>query len=105
MSKPDATEKPDFNEMIKEFRKNKKAILLDVRSREEFDERHVDGSINIPVRSLDKAGSRFKDTATPFYVYCRSGIRSAMAAQILRRLGYSNVKDIGGILDYKDESL
>ncbi len=69
--------------------------LLDVRTQAEFDARHLDGALLIPV---DELGSRIAEVPTgqPVVVYCRSGARSARAATMLREAGYE-VHDLGSI--------
>lgn len=74
----------------------KGALLLDVRTPEEFRERHLDGAVNIPVQEL---GARVRELGAkerPIVVYCRSGARSASAAALMKAAGYQ-VLDIGGI--------
>lgn len=92
--------KPDINQGLIAFKKNKKAVLLDVRTQEEYKIKHIDGSLNIPVQSLEKIIFEVKNLSTPIYVYCHSGTRSATAVSRLRKMGYSDVTDIGGITDY-----
>lgn len=72
------------------------AVLLDVRTPDEFAERHIPGALNIPVHELPARLSELEANALPVVVHCRSGARSAAAAQLLRRAGYE-VLDIGGI--------
>lgn len=91
----------DINEGVSEFRKNKKAVLLDVRTEEEYKERHIQDSINVPVASLGQIRGKVEDLSTPLYVYCHSGVRSAIAVEELTEMGYSKVRDIGGINRYK----
>lgn len=72
------------------------ALLLDVRTSEEFRAHHLDGAVNIPVQEL---GARLHELGAkdrPIVVYCRSGARSASAAQLMKGAGYE-VLDIGGI--------
>lgn len=72
------------------------ALLLDVRTPEEFADRHLDGAVNIPVQEL---GARVRELGAkdrPVVVYCRSGARSASATKLLKNAGYE-VLDIGGI--------
>ena len=95
--------KMNINDGVKAFRQNKNAVLLDVRTKEEYAERHIDGSINLPLQVIESIPSLIDDKYTTLYVYCRSGARSAQAVTILKRLGYSNAIDIGGILSYKEE--
>lgn len=72
------------------------AVLLDVRSEQEYGEGHLEGSINIPVNKLP-AISLPKET--PIFVYCLSGARAQRAAVFLQKMGYDAV-NIGGIADY-----
>ncbi|MBE6786413.1 MAG: rhodanese-like domain-containing protein [Ruminococcaceae bacterium] len=76
-------------------------VILDVRTQEEFDEAHIDGAILIPDYEIaDKAESVLKDKNQLILVYCRSGRRSKNAASELVSLGYTNVKEFGGIIDW-----
>jgi len=72
------------------------AMVIDVRTPQEFASGHVRGAINVPV---DQVQSRIKEVAkskdTPLMVHCQSGGRSARAAAALREMGYTNVKDLG----------
>ncbi|MBX7100576.1 MAG: rhodanese-like domain-containing protein [Myxococcaceae bacterium] len=70
------------------------ALLLDVRTPEEFLCGHVEQALNIPVHELPQRLGEVGSTTRPVVVYCRSGGRSAAAAQLLRRAGY-DVSDIG----------
>ena len=81
-------------------------IILDVRTQEEFDEAHIDGAILIPDYEIaDKAESVLKDKDQLILVYCRSGRRSKLAAEELVKLGYTNVKEFGGIIDWTYETV
>ena len=81
-------------------------IILDVRTQEEFDEAHIDGAILIPDYEIaDKAESTLKDKNQLILVYCRSGRRSKLAANELVTLGYTNVKEFGGIIDWPYETV
>jgi phage shock protein E len=81
------------------FRDPSSHLLIDVRTPEEFDAGHIPGAVNIPVEEL---GERLNEVPgeTPIVVYCRSGNRSATAAGILARAGYSPVFDLGGIQNW-----
>ena len=92
----DFLKQPDINQGVMDCRKVSGAVLLDVRTPQEYREGHVPGSKNIPLQALDK-----KDTA--LYVYCQSGARSRQATARLRHMGYTNVTDIGGIAAYSGE--
>ena len=81
-------------------------VILDVRTQEEFDEAHIDGAILIPDYEIaDKAESVLKDKNQLILVYCRSGRRSKLAAEALAELGYTNVKEFGGIIDWPYETV
>lgn len=73
------------------------AVLLDVRSVEEFQSGHLPGAVNLPLPEISaKAADRFPDRNVPLYLYCRSGRRSENARRILQDAGYSNVHNLGG---------
>ena len=77
-------------------------IILDVRTPEEFAERHIAGAILIPDYEIgEKAESILTDKEQLILVYCRSGRRSKNAANELATLGYTNIKEFGGINDWK----
>ncbi len=81
-------------------------IILDVRTQEEYDDAHIDGAILIPDYEIaDKAESVLKDKDQLILVYCRSGRRSKNAAEALVKLGYTNVKEFGGIIDWPYETV
>ena len=77
-------------------------VILDVRTPEEFAERHIEGAILIPDYEIrEKAESILTDKDQMILVYCRSGRRSKNAANELATLGYTNIKEFGGINDWK----
>ena len=77
-------------------------IILDVRTPEEFAERHIEGAILIPDYEIgEKAESILTDKEQLILVYCRSGRRSKNAANDLATLGYTNIKEFGGINDWE----
>ena len=79
-------------------------ILLDVRRDDEFEEGHIPGAINIPNESIGKEEiAELPDKDQTIYVYCRSGNRSKQASQKLVDLGYTDVIEFGGIIDYSGE--
>ena len=81
-------------------------VILDVRTQEEYDEAHIDGAILIPdYEIVAKAESILKDKNQLILVYCRSGRRSKNAASELVSLGYTNVKEFGGIIDWPYETI
>ncbi len=81
-----------------------KHIVLDVREQDEFDEGHIPGAILIPYTEIeDKAEEMLPDKDAQILVYCRSGRRSKIASESLANLGYTNVKEFGGIIDWSYE--
>ncbi len=96
----DLFRRPDVNQGVKEFQKTSGAVLLDVRTPEEYRSGHIPGSKNIPLQTLDKAESVAENRDKALYVYCQSGARSRQAAGVLKQMGYTNVHNIGGIADY-----
>lgn len=77
-------------------------VILDVRTQEEFDEGHIENAVLIPDYEIEqKAESVLKDKEQLILVYCRSGRRSKLASEKLVRLGYADVKEFGGIIDWK----
>lgn len=79
-------------------------IILDVRTQEEYDESHIPGAIVIPNTEIEtRAEQELTDKGQLILVYCRSGRRSKLAAEILVTLGYTNIKEFGGIIDWPYE--
>ncbi len=76
------------------------AVLLDVRTPEEYGQGHLASAMLIPLDSLQNILIEIPEKSTPLLVYCRSGRRSGIAATRLGQLGYSQVRNIGGVLDY-----
>lgn len=80
---------------------NDSIIILDVRTQEEFDEGHLEGAVLVPDNEINqKAEEILLDKDVTIIVYCRSGRRSALASESLTKLGYSNIYDMGGIIDW-----
>lgn len=76
-------------------------IILDVRTQEEYDAGHIPGAILVPNETIiDKQPELLPDLNAEILVYCRSGNRSAQAAKKLIAIGYTNVFDFGGIIDW-----
>ena len=87
----------DINMGIKEYQTVSGAVLLDVRTPQEYREGHIPGSKNV---AISKVSSVAENKDTPLYVYCYSGSRSSQAVRMLQRMGYTNVINIGGISSY-----
>ena len=79
-------------------------VILDVRSLEEFNTGHIPDAVSLPIDEISDAVTfMIPDKGQIILVYCRSGIRSADAAVILSEMGYRNVFDFGGIIDWTGE--
>ena len=87
----------DINRGIREFQAAEGAVLLDVRSREEYERKHIEHSRSLPLEELDQADEVIPDPDTPVYIYAYGGEHSAKAAAKLEKMGYRNVHNIGGI--------
>ena len=79
-------------------------VIIDARTQEEFDEGHIENAILIPEYEIsERAEKELPDKNQLILVYCRSGRRSKIAAEELAKLGYTNVKEFGGIIDWEYE--
>ena len=79
-------------------------IILDARTQEEYDQGHIPGAIVISHEEImEKAEEVLTDKDQLILVYCRSGRRSKIAAEALVELGYTNIKEFGGIIDWPYE--
>lgn len=111
VGKEDNTKSTENSRVIKMTAKEAKeemgkgdVIILDVRTKEEYDSGHIENSILIPVNDIEKEVENiFKDKEQKILVYCRSGNRSSQASKLLVKMGYTNVYDFGGIKDWPYE--
>ena len=79
-------------------------IIIDARTQSEYDEGHIPGAILIPEYEIaDRAEKELPDKDQLILVYCRSGRRSKIAAEELVKLGYTNIREFGGIIDWEYE--
>lgn len=79
-------------------------IILDVRTQEEYDQGHIPGAILIPDTEIEaRAEQELPDKDQLLLVYCRSGRRSKLASEALVKLGYTNIREFGGIIDWPYE--
>lgn len=83
--------KIDFSELIK-----KGGVIIDVRTKGEFNGGNIKGSVNIPLDQLASNLGKLKDKNSPIITCCASGMRSANAKMILKSKGYTNVHNGGG---------
>jgi rhodanese-related sulfurtransferase len=91
-------------EEAKEIIESEDVLILDVRTKEEFNEGHIENSILLPVNDIStKAEEILTDKDAKILVYCRSGNRSATASELLIKMGYTNVYDFGGIISWPYE--
>lgn len=100
--------KAEYKKITSDEAKNimstQKAIVVDVRSLEEYDEGHIPNAISVPLETIEnEAETKLKNKDDLILVYCRSGRRSREAALRLIEKGYTNVIDFGGIQDWNGE--
>lgn len=89
-----------LNEIKEIIKNNNNVILVDVRSRQEFSEGHLNGSINIPLYELEQCcESKLKDKNSIIIAYCQCGMRSRKAVALLKKHGYKNVYHLKDGLD------
>ena len=85
---------------------DKDYIIIDARTEEEFAEGHIENAILIPEYEIsNRAEEELPDKEQLILVYCRSGRRSKIASEELVKLGYTNVKEFGGIIDWPYETV
>lgn len=97
----DMLKRGDIHRGVEEFLDSPNGVLLDVRSSGEYREGHIPGSVNLDVAFIGNAPQKLKDKAAPLFVYCYSGARSAQAVAALKKMGYADVRNIGGIAAYR----
>ena len=100
--------KAEYKKITSDEAKNimstQKAIVVDVRSLEEYNEGHIPNAISVPLETMEnEAETKLKNKDDLILVYCRSGRRSREAALRLIEKGYTNVIDFGGIQDWNGE--
>ena len=101
MSIFDFFRQPDIHKGLREYAETENAVLLDVRTPQEYREGHIPESRNVPLQTIDKVTSITENKDTALYVYCYSGARSRQATAMLQHMGYTNVRNIGGIAAYQ----
>lgn len=89
-----------MDDLVQQARETPGALIVDVRTEREFAGGHVEGAVNVPVGSIEGIAAVAPDKATPLFVHCASGGRSASAARKLKAMGYTNVVDMGGLSRY-----
>ena len=80
-------------------------VILDVRTPEEYERGHIPGAKNLPLDAIEagKIPAEFAAKDKQYFVYCKSGVRSAKAADALASYGYKDILDFGGIIDWPYE--
>ena len=93
-----------MDEAVKMMKDEKDYIILDARRPDEFAEGHIPGAINVPNEEIGTTDiAELPKKSQLILVYCRSGRRSKEASEKLVKLGYTNIVEFGGILDWKGE--
>lgn len=88
--------RPNLEKGLEKMRAAEGAVLLDVRTEQEYEEGHLEGSINLPVNNLSAINI---EKEVPIFIYCFSGARAKSAESFLQKMGYHAV-NIGGISGY-----
>ena len=93
-----------MDEIVQIMNENKNYIILDVRTIAEYNEGHIPNAICIPNETIgNNTINELSDKEQLILIYCRSGNRSKQAAEKLKKLGYTNLIEFGGIIDWKGE--
>ena len=93
-----------MNDIVQIMEENENYIILDVRTQAEYNQGHIPNAICIPNETIDEnVVNKLPDKNQMILVYCRSGNRSKEAAEKLKKLGYTNLIEFGGIIDWKGE--
>ncbi|ARS35937.1 rhodanese-like domain-containing protein [Pontibacter actiniarum] len=91
---------------FKEQKMNSRAVLIDVRTPEEYATGHLDGAVNSDYRGGDFAGDLQRwDKDKVYYLYCATGNRSSKAAELLKEAGFKHIYNIGGFQTLKESGL
>lgn len=78
-------------------------LLIDVREIDEFSNGHIPDAINVPLSELEQSAEKVLPKDKTLYVYCRSGQRSTAAVRQLKDMGFEDVYNVGGIIDWSYE--
>ena len=93
-----------MNDIVQIMEENENYIILDVRTQAEYNPGHIPNAICIPNETIDEnVVNKLPDKNQMILVYCRSGNRSKQAAEKLKKLGYTDLIEFGGIIDWKGE--
>ncbi|MDL2323581.1 rhodanese-like domain-containing protein [Ruminococcaceae bacterium OttesenSCG-928-A16] len=94
-------ETKDINTAGQELAENPNILLLDVRTPAEYNAGHLPGSINLPLDAIEGIAQKYPDRDRRIFAYCQSGARSGAACNILAKLAYTDVTNIGGIMAWQ----
>ena len=89
---------PDIRTKVDEARNDPNAVVLDVRTADEYARGHIEGAVNIPLDQIDRAAAEL--TGRKLYVHCASGARSRKAVAALKAAGFPDAENIGGIVSW-----
>lgn len=96
----------DMDTALEMMKENTDYSILDVRTKEEYREKHIPNAINVPNEEIGKEDiPELADKDQLIFVYCRSGNRSKQASEKLAGLGYTNIVEFGGIQDWKGDTV
>ena len=105
-NQPNSYRQISMDEAVAMMEQESGYIILDVRTPEEYAEKHIPNAINVPNENIGTDEiSALPDKDQLIMVYCRSGRRSKEAAEKLVKLGYTNIVEFGGIIDWKGETV
>ena len=91
-----------MDDIVKIMNENKNYVIVDVRTPDEYKEGHIPNAINIPNETINETVyDKLQDKNQLILIYCRSGSRSRQAAYKMQKLGYTNLVDFGGIINWK----
>lgn len=90
----------DVNTIIDDYNELENVYIIDVREEDEYDDGHLINAYNIPLSRLDSIKNEDISIDSKIIVYCRSGNRSKSAQDMLNEMGYTNVYDMGGIMNW-----
>ncbi len=92
---------PSMASIEEDMKQQPQPLLVDVRTSGEYKSGHIPGSINLSLDSLGDINGLAPDKDALVYLYCRSGSRSGFAASQLKRMGYTQAYNVGGIISYR----
>lgn len=95
--------KKDINQAYQDFLKEDGGLLIDVRDWSSYKEGHLPGASHLAFEDIEGIEDQAPDKDQPIYLYCRSGRKSGLAQALLEDWGYTQVQDIGGILDFRGD--